>query len=95
MHDYPLGWQKGDEGVRYTCSCSSTQYSPTFIPDPSNIKMFFCRSCGCYLSNLQVDSYDGSQAYRSRVAEIEEQRERRKRNAHTHAGGEHIYDEVR
>jgi hypothetical protein len=90
MFEYPLGW-RGGESVQYTCSCNSTQYSPTFIPDQYNMKVYFCSSCGCYLSTSQIDHYFESLAYDCRVAEIEEQRERRKNIARN---GEKIYDEV-
>lgn len=91
MFEYPKGWRKG-EGMQFTCSCTREHYKPTFIPDQYNDKIYFCSSCGCYLSTSQIDFYFESMAYDLRIAEIEEQRERRRKNARQ---GESIYDEVR
>lgn len=95
MYDRPL------TGEPRTCSCMPKDYKPSFIYGQNNARIFFCKTCGRYLSIFQTDCYDGSNEFNLRIAEIEEARERKMKRTQsgtadirTKHWGEDIYDQV-
>jgi hypothetical protein len=64
-----------ESGVRYCCMCVTEQREPTHDSDAMGHVFYWCKRCGLYLLNKDMDDYYGSELFKTESARRKQMRE--------------------